>query len=606
MVLTIIASVMTGCGPRPSGPSPSSAPEEPTVESQLPITLSRINSGPPTLIFHNGTVLTMNTDQPVAEAIAIADDIIVAVGSNDDILALQVPTTLVIDLQGLTLMPGFVDSHTHIFNDAATTPAIGTLEKAQQLALQNGITTLADMYITAEFLQEMQAMDASGQLHVRTSLYLVYTTNCGNVLGDWYKQYPPTRNPGEMLRIGGVKVFTDGGSCGFPAISFNRADGGYGNLWFTQDELNTIVSDINKADYQVAIHAVGDRAAEQALNAIEFALDGQPNALRDRIEHNVTVRPDLIPRYQEIGVVATFFGNIWSCRDVFFSKGIVPDPPENRAWNFPYRAILDANPEAHFAWHSDVPWASFNPLFHLYSMVTPYEIAGDLSECPDPSWAGNKTLKLEEALPMMTIEGAYAMFRDQEVGSLIPGKYADMIILSGNPTTDLNAIRDIKVWMTMVGGQVEWCAPGQDEFCPSAVVAEGSPISEPLKIRIQLTTTSDWATLTLQSGGMLINPQVVSASAEAINVGAVDNRFSINQTIERANSGASVELIVDAFLSDAQTNGQLEFIIESGAIGDTTVKLFNYVQDSPVEASTTILNDMSKTFNAPVEKLIAP
>ncbi len=497
-LIAALAVMVTGCGPQPIGPTPTSIHAEPisppivSTSTSQPFTAApTIIPEPPTLIFYNGTILTMNENQPTAEAIALADDMILAVGSNEDVLALKVSNTQVVDLQGLTLMPGFVDSHTHIFNDAATTPATGTLEKAQQLALQNGITTLADMYVTSEFLAEMRAMDTSGQLHVRTSLYLVYTSNCGDVLGDWYKQYPPTRNPGEMLRIGGVKVFTDGGSCGFPAISFNRADGGYGNLWFTQDELNTIVSDINKAGYQAAIHAVGDRAVEQALNAIEFALDGQPNTLRDRIEHNVTVRPDLLPRYQEIGVVATFFGNIWSCRDVFFSKGIVPDPPENRAWNFPYRAILDANPNGHFAWHSDYPWASPNPLIHLYSMVTPYEIAGDLTECADPSWVGNKTLTVDEALRMMTIEGAYAMFREKEVGSLEPGKYADLIILSGNPTTDLNAIRDIKVWMTMVGGQIEWCAAGYEELCPGAVVTEPSPISDPVRIRIQITTTSE-------------------------------------------------------------------------------------------------------------------
>ena len=134
--------------------------------------------------------------------------------------------------------------------------------------------------------------------------------------------------------------------------------GGLGSLWFTQDDLNTIVSDIDAAGYQVAIHAIGDRAVKQALNAIESTLDGQPNTLRHRIEHNTTVNPDSYPRYQQIGVVATIIGNVWSCNEVFFSKGIVPDPPEYQAWNFPYRAMLDASPDAHFAWHTDYPWAS--------------------------------------------------------------------------------------------------------------------------------------------------------------------------------------------------------------------------------------------------------
>jgi predicted amidohydrolase YtcJ len=598
----ILVAVATGCGPQPIEATPTSSPEKPTKTPAVPV----VTSQPPTLIFYNGTVLTMNTDQPEGEAIAVADEMILAVGTNDDILALQAPDTRVVDLQGLTLMPGFVDTHTHILTEGVNNPAVGTLEKAQALALQNGITTLGNLYTSPEFVQEMRALDGAGKLRVRTSLYLTYANACGEVLGNWYQQYPPTHQPGEMLRIAGVKVYADGGSCGYPATSFDRQVGGQGNLWFTQEELNRIVSDIDTTGYQVAIHAIGDRAVTQALNAIEFALDGRPNTLRHRIEHNSTVSPDSYPRYQKIGVIPSIIGNVWSCNEVFFIKGIVPDPPEYQAWNFPYRAMLDASPEAHFAWHTDYPWSSPNPLFHLYSLVTPYEIAGDLSECPDPSWVGNKTLTVDEALPMMTIEGAYAMFRDEEVGSLEPGKYADLIILSGNPSTDLEAIRNIKVWMTMVAGQVEWCAPGHGELCPGSVVSEESPQISPVRIRIQITTTSDWATLTLKSGGILVNPQVVSSSTEVTNMGVSDNRFFINQTIEHANSGASVDMVVDVTLSDAQTAGQLEFVIESGAIGDTTVRLFNYLQDSPIEASVIVLNETSKTFSLPVAKFSSP
>lgn len=413
------------------------------------------------IIFYNGYVLSIDEHNNVFEALAVKGDKILAVGDDSEILALVGDETQVIDLEGHTLMPGFVDTHTHIL-DSRSNPDTENLEKAQTLALQNGITTLGDLYSSPRLLEEIRAFDDSGKLRVRTSLYLVYANPCGDVLGDWYQLHPPTREPGEMLRIGGVKVFADGGSCAYPAISFDRPEGGQGNLWFTQDQLNTIVANVDSAGYQIAIHAIGDRGVEGALNAIEFALDGQPNTLRHRIEHNTTVRPDQWPRYQEIGVVPTIIGNIWSCEPWYAG----PDPLENQAWNFPYRAMLDANPDAHFVWHTDYPWSSPNPLLHLFSLVTPYEIAGDLSECADPSWVGNKTLTLDEALPMMTIESAYALFRDEEVGSLLPGKYADLIILSGNPTTDLNAIKDLKVWMTMVGGKVEYCMEGHEDVCP--------------------------------------------------------------------------------------------------------------------------------------------
>jgi hypothetical protein len=126
------------------------------------------------------------------------------------------------------------------------------------------------------------------------------------------------------------------------------------------------------------------------------------------------------------------------------------------------------------------------------------------------------------------------------------------------------------------------------------------------RIRIQITTSSDWATLDLKSGGTLTNPGLVSVSPEAINLGANGNHFSIGQPIARANSGASVELVVDTYLTGLQAGIPLEFDIESGAIGYTTIKLFNYLQDSPVEVNTTVLNDTSKIYDVPAEKFISP
>ena len=139
----------------------------------------------------------------------------------------------------------------------------------------------------------------------------------------------------------------------------------------------------------------------------------------------------------------------------------------------------------------------------------------------------------------------------------------------------------------------------------SGAVAPPTPTGT-YRIRIQITTTSDWAVLTLNSGGTLINPELVSVSPEAINLGASGNRFSIGQPISRANSGSSIELVVDVYLTALQAGAPLQFVIESGAIGSTTVKLFNYIQDAPIEAGTLVLYDMSKMFSVPAEKFISP
>jgi hypothetical protein len=74
---------------------------------------------------------------------------------------------------------------------------------------------------------------------------------------------------------------------------------------------------------------------------------------------------------------------------------------------------------------------------------------------------------VEEALRMMTINGAYALFMEEWIGSLRPGKFADLIVLSEDPlTAGPDTIRDIDVLLTMVGGSVEYCAPGAETVCP--------------------------------------------------------------------------------------------------------------------------------------------
>jgi predicted amidohydrolase YtcJ len=67
---------------------------------------------------------------------------------------------------------------------------------------------------------------------------------------------------------------------------------------------------------------------------------------------------------------------------------------------------------------------------------------------------------------MLTINAAYMLFREDEVGSLEPGKLADLIVLSGNPLDNPNGIKDLSVLVTLVGGKTEYCTAGQEVLCP--------------------------------------------------------------------------------------------------------------------------------------------
>jgi predicted amidohydrolase YtcJ len=434
------------------------------------------------LIFHDGVVVTMDEGRPEAQALAVQGGTILAVGTDTEVLPLQGPETVLVDLDGRALLPGFVDPHTHVFNDAELYMGMG-LEEVQELVLQNGITALGDLYVDSDFLRTMEAFDAEGRLRIRTTLYLVYTDPCGGIIGDWYRDHPPTADPWAMLRIGGVKMFTDGGVCGLAAVSFEYPEiGGHGDLWFTQEGLNQAVGAAHDAGYQVVLHAIGDRAVEQAQNAIEAALAGGPNTLRHRIDHNSFVRVDLLPRYGEIGVVASIFGYYPTCAEVNDSllSGFFGEEPVR--WLEDWRAFLDATPGFPVAWHGDDPWVGpISPLSEMYSLVTRKEIDGDgVTICEPPDWLVDHAITAAEALPLMNIGGAYALFREEVLGSLTPGKYADLVVLSDNPlTVDPDAIRKIEVLMTLVGGEVEYCRPGEPALCGAFVenLALGRPVT---------------------------------------------------------------------------------------------------------------------------------
>jgi predicted amidohydrolase YtcJ len=374
----------------------------------------------------------MDETRPQAQAMVIEGGIITAVGDDQEILALRQADSRVIDLAGRTLMPGFVDAHSHLFNDAEASFDM-SLGEIQQVGLENGITTIGDLYVNSSFLREIQAFENEGRLQIRTSLYLVATDPCGKSQGDWYREHRPSDRDFEMLRINGVKIFTDGPGCDTrPALSYEiEAGDGLGDLFHSQEDLDALVAVIHEEGYQVAIHAIGDRAVEQAQNAIVNALDGGPNSPRHRIEHNSVVRPEQIRRYGEIGIVPVVFGLYPICNP------FGPPPPEAyHSWEWPYRAMLDQNPDLKLAWSGDDPFfGRVRPLDDLYSLVTRDDIDEEGQICPAPVWLRQHLVTREEALRMMTTDAAYALFRDDEVGQLKPGLAADLILLSDNPLT---------------------------------------------------------------------------------------------------------------------------------------------------------------------------
>ena len=279
---------------------PESVAATTTSISSTPSTIAP--EPPADMVIRGGVVLTMVDDQPLAEGVAIRGNEIVAVGDDLELIPLIDPDTVVIDIDGRAVAPGFVDAHSHYYSSALSNGE--DVADIQDQMLAAGVSTTGEAAVDEELLAEMNRLDEEGLVRVRTSLFLVADTACGDVTGAWQLATPPTRERGERLRIGGIKIYTDGGACNAPAVSYEHAFGGSGNLYFTADELAALIRPYDEAGYQVVVHALGDRAVEETLAGLELVIADSGNPLRHRIDHNAEVRPEVRDRYDDVGAVA--------------------------------------------------------------------------------------------------------------------------------------------------------------------------------------------------------------------------------------------------------------------------------------------------------------
>lgn len=457
----VFSMVLAGCQTAGSDSTTTSTTVAPstTTTSLAPPTTTSTTLPPITgadIVYVGGDVVTMDPALGTVEALAVNGDVIVAAGARSEVEALIGDNTEVIDLDGRTVAPGFVDPHTHILSD------FGDFAAGQQLALETGITSLGDGSVEPDLYDFFVSVAETDELRIRTSMYLTRTDPCGEDVGDWYTAHPPGSEPANRLRVAGVKIFDDGGTCGPPALSETFADGFEpGHTFQSVETLTEWIGAADAGGYQVVIHAIGDLAIRDVQDAYEQVLGDGGNPLRHRIDHNAITSPEVISRYGEIGLIPVVFALSGSCE---------PDTP----WTEFYIEngdrpgdIVAANPDVPVAWHGDDPWVPpASPMKDVYSLVTRDEFADDGSICTAPDWAATGGVTIEQAYAMATINAAYALGVEESVGSLVPGKKADLVVLSGNPlTVPIAEVPDITVVSTMIGGGTEFCIEGGDTWC---------------------------------------------------------------------------------------------------------------------------------------------
>ncbi len=459
------------------------------------------------IIYYNGDVITLE-QQGVVQAIAIKGDTILAIGSNDDMLNLQGSATAVIDLQGRTLLPGFVEGHSHMIGTNARGDL--SLDEASDVAFSFGWTTVNELRMnSSERLDEIEQAEQSGQLRIRVNAFVNYNRarleadGTNEVVEEYWQIHPPVLASDRLFRIIGIKIFLDGAFVNNPARGcwgvtepyteqFQQGDyfrdfcmgEEYGSIYLTQEKLNEVLAEAQQAGFQVAMHAHGDSAIGMALDAIENALDGASNELyRHQIHHSSFLRPDQITRYQELDVIASIRGTFSTCRHenqpIIFGQ----DRFEFVVNKFALPTLIEhAFAEGDFGWQYD-PYTVFtrnnpmNPLQNLWGFVTRKDIDEDGSFCEPPEWVAQHEITVEQGLRLLTIGPAYAARQEDVLGTLKAGKFADIVILDRNPLlVDPDEILDLSVLMTMVGGNVEFCKEGNEGLCPETPTTSVRPM----------------------------------------------------------------------------------------------------------------------------------
>ena len=423
----------------------------------------------PDIIYHNGTVITMDARFPIAEAIAIRGNFITAVGSNEDILALErvtCPPPKIIDLDGKVIVPGFNDTHSHWLSwPTLTCTATGDtvdmelpLEQIMDSVISYGWTSISELGFgmpssVPAHLDNSTRMDRAGDLHVRLNGYW-------NVLPDVaafdeLSASRPGRYYSRKVKNTGIKLYID------------HPLGEHDN--YTQAEVNALVQRAHDDGWQITGHAVNHSAVEKLLTAYELVLGPNSNdRRRHRIEHAVKVSDDQITRMANKSIIASIQ---------------LMGPPDWPVQESHINHISNTNPEWQMRWkdfvnakssgmkvvgNTDAPFNNtfchYSPFRVIYQAVTRIGYVPRSLE----SWELSQRLTIREAMELLTADGAYASFDENYKGTLTAGKWADLVIIDQNPETvsPIEQLLEIQVLMTMVNGSAEYTKMGFEHLEP--------------------------------------------------------------------------------------------------------------------------------------------
>ena len=535
-------------------------------------------SQPADLVVTAGHVYTADAAHPQAQAFAIRGARVVFVGSAREALALRGPQTRVVDLPGLTVLPGLTDAHCHLLSLGASLRQVDltgsrsyeevirrvaaraaqarpgewiegrgwnqmdwpdtrfpthealsravpnnpvVLERVDGHAILVNARAMELAHVTAQTadpaggrilrnadrsptgifvddaegligrvvppLSSEQTRDAvlAAVAEVnRWGLVGVHDAGVGASTIDIYEELARAgrynlrnyvmiagdsnnlrrylaRGPQQALYDGriwlrAIKLVADGalGSRGAALLEdYSDEPGNRGLITTPLDYVHTVAVQALRNGFQLNVHAIGDRANREVLNAFEAALQEVPTAdHRFRIEHAQIIHRQDIQRFAQLGVIPSM--------QTSHQSSDAPMAMNRLGWTraqgaYPWRSLLSTGvviPNG-----TDFPVEQVNPLIGFHAAITRQDASG----WPAGGWFPAEAMTREEALLSLTLWPAYASFTEGVQGSLTPGKYADFVVLSQDiMSVAPDRILDTRVLMTVLGGQVVYQKEG--------------------------------------------------------------------------------------------------------------------------------------------------
>ncbi|MBT6499185.1 MAG: amidohydrolase [Deltaproteobacteria bacterium] len=528
-------------------------------------------------IYVNGNILTMDADNTIAEAMIVRNGLIEVVGSNAEIQNRIQAEESITDLQGKTVLPGFIDAHGHFPGSGLSAvgvdlncPPIGKFTSILQVlqalkdkaaATEKGnwvygfgyddtllaekrlltrhdldsVSTAHPVYVshisghlgmgnslsletvnigretpdpeggvicreaetnmptgvleeTAHFSVHTQAMQFTPEnmllvIQAAVADYTQYGVTtaqsglCEQELIDglsmgsqgqlipirlmtWPNpelseriidgEYETAPHNNEMFQIGAAKIIGDGSIQGFTANLSKpyhtpfKGDNQYSGYPVTDRQtMVSLVKKFHDAGMQIAIHGNGDATIDDIIFAISEAQRENPREdARHIIIHCQTVRDDQLQEIKRLGITPSFFpahAYYWGDRhcDIFLG-------PERAQRMNPTRSALDMG--IPFTIHVDTPVTPMRPLLLVWATVNRMSTGGNVI-------GADERITPLQALRATTIDAAWQIFQEKSKGSLEPGKFGDLVILSANPLENAETIREIEVLETVVGGK---------------------------------------------------------------------------------------------------------------------------------------------------------